>query len=1088
MTLTDEQRRAVRSWGKGDVCVVAGPGSGKTRVLVERVRWLVLERNVAPERILAITFTEKAAQEMQSRLLRPKTSSAEDRARLQDVQVSTIDGFCHRLLRENALEAGVDPGFEILDEREAANLLHESIDRVLERRFARGGAPLNQFLSSFAPQADVTGGGHEVHGAIADLVRSLRSYDHRPSLSKPRLPSADLTAALDSLATALGDDALGGLARRMGGLHEDDTEGLGQTLAAVRKEVKHRQARGRHKDLIKSIRDDLLPQCEAAAVSLHNLPAREWLVGTVSQALRSFAAAKLTAGRMDFQDLLAHGATLLATSRAPRVRYEHVLVDEFQDTNPLQIRLLEHLVEAHDEDQRPVRFVVGDQNQSIYSFRHADQGVFRDYREGVEEAGGEVIHLTSNFRSRPEILDMVGVVLPGDADGGIEAHELTSGYSFPQKVEPSCEVHVSADGGAFAVQLEAAWIAERLHTLRKELRLADRKGPPGAVRAVEWEDIAILVQTHRKCEEIAAELRRWAIPCGTSGGRGLFDAPETVEVAAFLRVLRNPWDEISLAAVLKSAFCGVSDATLLRSKRDGGSLKAILEESSRGGLAGVGGEEARIARFSRVFSECRADRATVPVRHLLSRALSDSGYRGWLAQRPDATRSMHNLDRLLDWIGRRAESGARSLDALCEALDRELEAPLPERQSSRPAGSRHGVDVLTMHGAKGLEYPVVVLASLQTPQKVSSNRVIFSEAHGIGARWKEPFGAPTEDAACRSAKREIRALAKEERDRLLYVAMTRAEEHLLLSQTFRAKPTRSGYSGAVFKRLDIDPKDLPDGEPGVQGVGNLRRWQRYANIGPRPTGPEPGVVTLPTPKLLRPLAPSAQEDFVAAVTSVTEFHDCPRRYFLQRYLGIAPESNAGADAQAQGTSRGRSPTPKAGAAFGDEVHRYLAGELKGPVREDVRRLARRFERHELGRRVERAHRVDREMAFVFAIERFMLRGTIDLLFDEGGQTVLVDYKTDQVPRGAASRAAARHAPQLQLYAAGLARSGRPADTAVVFFLRTGMPVEVDISQSALDRAAGMVTSFFEAQWRQEYPPCRSPHCVQCRQVQPASPA
>ncbi len=1090
MLLSPDQDRAVRSWQRGDICVVAGPGSGKTRVLVERLRWLIVDREVPPESILAITFTEKAAYEMRSRLVGEGQPSRAVREKFEAARVSTIDAFCHRLLKENALQAGIDPGFEVLDDAEARDLLRGAIVQTLDEAFAEGGASLRAFLAAYATTAPRSPKGDPLSliDDLAQLARSVRSYGSEPFLQEPESPRAALAGALRELAAAKQLDRLADIACRT----EEAADGDPGTLAAVLEEAERVmkaeriQKRGKIKSVVARVRD-LLPACKAAAAAAANRAAREWLLRTLRRTLAAFAQAKAAAGRMDFDDILAGAADLLAAADGPTLAFQHVLVDEFQDTNPLQIRLVERLLAAHGS-KPPVRFVVGDINQSIYGFRHSDQNVFREYRQGIEVGGGEVIRLSENFRSRQEVLDAVHRILPGGKASGVERHSLRSGNRFPDKAEPSVEVQILVDGGERTLEQEGLWLAQRLHELKRGLRPASRDGAEVRSRSLEWGDVAILVRTNDRAARIASALRAAGVPCQAGGGQRLFRAPETAELAAFLRILRNPRDEVSLAATLKSPLCGIDDATLLRLKRDRANLSEALTDDEPAALALGADAESRLRRFRGMLSDCRTDRATVPVRFLLARAIATCGYRSYLARREDAPQALANVDRLLEWIGRREMQGTASLDAVSEALDRAIEAGLPSKEVPDGAASRQAVQVLTMHGAKGLEFPVVALASLQSSARGPSQGLLFSPDHGIGARWRRPFeGGPEPDSSYRLTKLDLQRREREEADRLFYVAMTRAEEHLILSSSFRGVAKRLNWCKPVFARLGLHPNEEPGKDADDRSAG-LARF-RHAKAAAEPPRSEQGngAAALGLPEVLLPLAPSAQADYVATVTDVTTFSQCPRRYFLSRYLALERGSQAIPSLE---EPRERESAPRDGmdaAEFGTEVHRHLAGLLDDPPPE-VRRVAACFFRHELGRRAAGAPRVQKEMSFVFAVGEHLLRGTVDLLFEEGGERILVDYKTDRTAPERLAAAARRYAAQLQLYAAGLAKAGKPVDRAAVFYLRPGTPVDIDVGAAALAGARSLVGRFFEAQARHDYPTRPGARCRRCPHYRADCPA
>ena len=1084
MRLTAEQDRAVRSWQRGDVCVVAGPGSGKTRVLVERLRWLIVEREVPAERVLAITFTEKAAHEMRARLVAGSGVTAEEKALFDAAQVSTIDAFCNRLLRENALEAGVDPGFEILDEAEGRDLLLGAIERVLDGAFAGTDEAARAFLRSYAASGSRTAHGEQtvVQNDLAGLIRQIRTYGREPFVRAFEPPTADLSEALRGLSEATGASHLDALAGRLDRVPPGGGEALEAALRDASETMRGMRRSGPGKDLIAAIRDAILPDCLAAGAAAANRDARAWLERTVKRVLEEFGAAKLAAGRLDFDDVLARTAELLGSAHRPELRFEHVLIDEFQDTNPLQVQLVERLLDGHGTN-RPVCFVVGDINQSIYGFRHADQNVFRQYRERLERGGGEVIRLLENFRSRPEVLDAVHRMLPGDAGSGVEAHRLASANRFPTKDGPSVEVRIVTQGGERAFEWEAAWLARRLRALRDGLRIADRQSTGLASRPLEWEDIAILVRTHERAARLAAALRRSGVPCRTGGARRLFQAPETAEMAAFLRVVRNPRDEISLAAVLKSPFCGVDDATLLHLKEDGRNLAAALAGRAERQGSPLGGQAARrLARFRALLETSRADRATLPARVVLSRAVTACGYRDFLAGREEGLEALANLDRLLEWIGRRERQGASGLDEISAALDEAIESGLPASEIREGERSGREVEILTMHAAKGLEFPVVALASLQQDARGPVPGMLFSAEHGIGARWRAPDGPEAvADTAYRLAAADATRREREEADRLLYVAMTRAEEHLLLSASFAGNAQKRHWCRALFDRLGIDARDDAGIEGEARAAGSLSYSYARASEPPQDQGASVDPAAAAGPAVLRPLPAAAQADYSAAVTSVTLFAQCPRKYFLSRYLGL--ETDGGPSLPEDGVPEGGHDRRDGADAstFGSEVHAFLAGEAED-ARPAVRDLAGKFLEHDLGRRSAGADAVEKEMSFVFTVGDSLLRGTIDLLFEEGGERILVDYKTDRVPLRQVRQAAERYASQMQLYAAGLRRSGRPADRAVVFFLRHGAPVDIEIGDDAVAASKALVERFYDAQRRQQYPTVPGPHCRKCPHV------
>jgi len=302
MTPTLSQQRAIEASTRGDVCVVAGPGSGKTTVLVERFRWLASAQGVRPDEIAAITFTEKAAASMLERLV--DRSEPESRRAYQLAQVSTIHAFCARLLREHALEAQLDPAFEVIDAWEAEIQLRRSIAAALDRSYLADRDRVLAFLKNFygsgayADGMELSG----VHKEIGGLYNAMREWGGRPE----------------------GDGNLEG-------------------FSPVQRD------------------------------------GRAWLVETLNQVHQDYRESKRRYGWLDFSDLQQETIDLIESTPSIDFPFQAILVDEYQDTNHLQKRLIELIQERAGEGNCRV-FAVGDVNQAIYGFRHADPSIFREMR------------------------------------------------------------------------------------------------------------------------------------------------------------------------------------------------------------------------------------------------------------------------------------------------------------------------------------------------------------------------------------------------------------------------------------------------------------------------------------------------------------------------------------------------------------------------------------------------------------------------------------------------------------------------------------------------------------------------------------
>jgi ATP-dependent exoDNAse (exonuclease V) beta subunit len=1001
MDLSAEQLAAVERSGQ-DVCVVAGPGSGKTRVLVERFAWLVERQLADPTRILAITFTEKAATMMKRKLVERFAHRQDLRERMERAWVATIDAFCARLLRENAIEAGLTPDFSVLDEGSAKRMQREAAEQALDELFQERPADMRRLLEGLALSTGDDARQVDLAASLLEVHESMRLAGVR------ELPDA-AGAACDVLPEAMSLTAEVGREAAWSHLHDWVREFQSLSTGPVTRQHFEVLARfkanlvGKKKgrEAVKQLKEVVLPRlAEQWILEWHSgLP--ELLREAVTRLDRDYREAKRREAAVDFADLEELALELLESHGELRERiamqFDHVLMDELQDTNRLQWKLLGLI-------RRRNFFAVGDINQSIYGFRHADRTVFEGYRTELREKGLRIDELKENYRSRPEILAAVTRVL-GDC-GGVEPRELIAKRAdvavvVARPVIDGPVVERLVGTGEQAAEAEAELVAARIAEWSR-----DGRG---------WGDFAILVRALHSAEPFEAALSRLGIPFLVSGGRTFLEARETKDLMALLAAMVNPMDEVATAGVLRGPLVGWSDEQLLRA-----------------------GQEGRREEFERLFGRARKLAGFVAPDRLLAMALDECGYPGRLNDRGRA-----NIDKFLNWIRREFRASTRGPRPLAELLE-DLEAMRTARvEAEAPAQqAADAVNIMTIHAAKGLEFPVVFVSALHAGRKNSTPVLLFSADLGLGVKWRNPVtGENQKDATHAALSQRLKQDENAEEDRLLYVAMTRAEDRLVLSYARgkRSSPWRKVAEAGIHAETEAD-----------------RASEIHANL---PHRLEAAAQDL----LLEPPAVTGQHDSSAAVTDVALFAACPRKYYLGRYLGLAPQPTG----------------PGTGAIeLGLEVHKALAGqtgESREPLSREALDLALRFEESELGQRAAQAERAEREFDFLMALEDVVLRGQIDLWFEEGGELTLVDYKTDRDEAGAAE-----YALQLRLYALALERyAGRLPDRAALCFLRSGRVVEVSVSSSDLEDARGAVRALAAAQNALEFPMKIGEHCRRC---------
>ena len=510
---------------------------------------------------------------------------------------------------------------------------------------------------------------------------------------------------------------------------------------------------------------------------------------TLVEILRRFdelyAEEKQKLGVLDFSDLEHFAIRLLEENPAVRDRvqshFRQILMDEYQDTNGQQARLLRLL------RGRGNFYAVGDINQSIFGFRYATPDVFRQHRDAIQAAHQHHVELFENFRSRPEILSVVQALL--DNTEGVEHHELHARRKLPDKAQPSIEVTAAlAPDSDAADRVEAEWIASRILELRATLTIGDDSHP------ADFRDMAVLVRKTSMVPPLAEAFDRFGVQYQVTRQIGFFESREIRDLMHLLRAISNPRDEVSLAVVLRSPLAGLSDEALMRLKGAADNLGASLECANPGISDSLDAE--RWQRFQANFARWRSAAHHIPVDRLLTEAMTDCGYR-WTP----GTAACANIEKLLALARNapRAQSLAEFVHEIQLIRDedaREADAPFDE--------ALNAVRVITAHASKGLEFPIVFIPGMQAGMNKFLPPLTFTTAGGLGAKWRNPAGGKTLGDWFRTQNKiAINRREEHESNRLLYVAMTRAEEHLLLSYALGKKDKPQNWAEPVARVFDM---------------------------------------------------------------------------------------------------------------------------------------------------------------------------------------------------------------------------------------------------------------------------------------------
>ena len=1056
----------------GSAVVQAGAGAGKTHNLVSLcVQLLGRDPPVPPAKLCAVTFTEKAAAELKGRIRARVDALAASDGKWRRIgrdlglaQIGTIHSLCAQILRRHAAAAGVDPRFEVLDEQQSRRLLRGACEttalRALEGALA---VPLQSAARRLCAEMGLRAQGKFASGLADELAGLLQRLGESGTSPLRLLPDAGAAEAGDARARRELERATDGLRAALARSGREAPRAPGPTLQAVApgqlarawRELRscsplRLRAQGPDKEAIVAAREAFEALLDADA-GVRGAALAADLAELAGQASSLHRELKARQGALDFDDLTRLCGELLAGDpralAAERARLGALLVDEFQDTSRAQIAIFERLA-----GECPA-LVVGDRKQSIYEFRGADVAGAQQYADRLLAQGAERFVLGESRRSRPSLVRFANLLFgralapAGEAfDTPFSADDALTAFR-PQGPEGPCAELLDVPGSG--VEAEAEMVARRLAALLAPgapHRVFDREE---RARPVRGGDVAVLLRRFTNLEAFRRALLRHRIPHLVYKGRGFHAAREVSDLVALLGAAVDPDDRLALAAVLRAPFGPLSDdALVLLAER-----RWALEED-----AGLLPDDAEaLHRVRSLLRTLRGEADRLGPASLLEAALSETDYVAGCAAGLYGEQAAANVDKLLS-LAREAELRGEGVRGFLAGLRElageeapEAEAPVVEERDP------HAVRLLTVHAAKGLEFPVVFVPECAAPSfNAGPERVLLEADLGLvvkarGADGKRRWG-PQGKAV--SARRRARELAQSRR--LFYVAVTRARDLLVLS-------------GRAAKKEESWRQWLDQAAPEAVERGLLRIVQdpgsppAFAGSGPAadPAALEalaeavhPDVARLAAPP------PPAQAVISAPVTQLADASLCARRYQLLHELRLEerpdPEhplpdplgAEPGGPATALGTLAHRllelATLRLDAAARRRELERILRLEGEEPASHtEVLDAACAFLDSPLARRMAAAPpgRLHRELPFALRLSRpgapeLLLRGQIDaLLLDE--QVTVVDYKLSQ------ARDTGRYAAQLDAYALAarelVGDSPLPLRTGIVFLRTPGAP-------------------------------------------------
>jgi len=1110
---TREQREAIGIRGR-DALLEAGAGTGKTGVLVDRYCDLVSADGLSPDSILAFTFTDKAAAQLRERareeLRRRVPADPEDAARLAELVsgfggawITTIHSFCRRLLAAHPVAAGIDPRFRVLDASESSRAARAAFDGALE-----------DFLAGGDHEREATVAAYRIDGLremVVDAYDELRSGGQDES-QLPDAPEGDLVGAMAELeaaaAAALG--APGGSSAQRGKIERAlelcTQQGKGPPSLDELAPLDFGKPKGPRGECAKALRAATARAAEAGEGGLVYEHVKELL----RLFHRRFEAEKTARSGLDFEDLQLLAVRLLTESEVGelyRERFSQLMVDEFQDTNRLQLRLIEALRGPSTEV-----FLVGDEFQSIYGFRHADLDVFRGQRDRFTSSDrARVLPLSGNFRSRPEVVAAANAIgssmlrgfrpltvgsAPGDDEprGGRPAVELLltgpKGWDGEGiELQPAVDDRTPKECVA-----EARFLAARL----RELTSA----------GIPCGDIVVLLRAFTHVDAFEEALVRAGLRPYVVGGRGYWSQQQVEDVRCLLSVIANPLDDEPLLGALASPACGVLPDTLWILRRAAGSGSQLWPAVERA----VGAWEAQLSEpdwleqipqedlrrlelFHSRVSTLRAEGPRVSLEELIERAVADTGYDLAILLRGPGELRLANVRKLMRMAREFEANEGRDLRGFLDFVSFRT-AEDDEPVAATEAEDHDGVRVMTIHNAKGLEFPVVAVGGLGRNLRPGGRGPDLNLGRGTGGEARvgmrlARLGARSINLYEREAlEEEAAALDSDEELRLFYVAATRARERLLLSGvTAPSRPPELKPTTPVTERLlrtfgveDTEHDSmlslpaappspdlgvsLPDAEVSVRV--NLASPERAAELA-RSAAEGPGAAEVggALPPIVEPGSPVTPRRPLS-YSALENYRRCGYRFYMERVLGLQPTRIGGG--AAVGHDEGR--------AFGSAVHlllewsstrrwieppvtlarRVLEAQGLDPKGDGERALAlvRGWIESPLRGELGGADvRLRSEVPFLVDLGGAVLRGKLDLLAEPlDDPPTVVDYKTDRLDGSAPAELASRYGTQRDLYALAAAQATGAERVRViyVFLERPDQPVVEELDATAITAA------------------------------------
>ncbi len=1072
------------------------------------------------DRLCAITFTVKAAGEMSDRVREKLTEKIDElsaeapiegssanlseddpqwsekskllahlvrqRQTLKSAYISTIHSFCARLLWENPVAAGVDPAFVVMDETDAKSVMERAIHKVILDKLRAGAGDVKKLVADygFSSKGRVEG----LKNYILRMIPLIRAANiklagleriHVREISALKQKQKGARMKLKNLALKLLEFGKASREKKFADALSESPKIIedGSTLDPVtagkflkmaeelRKGVQKRKSviSGKEKGEEAYLAADLAEAVCGHDMEIALLKNSSAMTRLIKEIQNRYEIEKLGAGALDYDDLEEKTRDLLKKSprtlNAYRKRFYRALIDEFQDTNMLQMEIVTLLAPPGEGRL----FIVGDSKQSIYGFRGADINVFEKVGAQIVENGGDQFSLTKSRRSTPALVDFTNRYFETLMRGGKE-EEKGRQLRFNIDTDRLKPVRPDENGG-FAVTrigtggeeegidksrlVEAGDIADYIKwaVSSGEALVGDSKS--GGARPVKFGDIAILLRTFTSHEVYESALRRSGSPYQVVKGRGFYDSQEIKDISNLLSFLDYSSDALAYVSVLRSPLAGLSDSALLTlcvgDKGDRLDPVKFIRPGEPLPLFDLKEDAQRFETFRDRLSQWKAARDRMTISELIETIISQTGYGAVMTSRFNGEQYLGNIFKLIELARTFEMDGSRGLKNFIVRLKAMIAREPGEAKADISGGDEDVVRIMTTHQSKGLEFPVVIIADIASSIRSQAGKITFHPEGGLGLQHYDlASGKWYAGPIFRNGAERAKSEQTQELKRLLYVAMTRARDRLVLSGAAKRKGVWQNWIDETIEEAGLSDKVAIFQKPAVPDISSSTPGAPplvdRLLAGYRPDAAVPGK-----PAALSPGIPSMQ----ISVTSLASFSLCPRLYYYRHVMEAPMIDHAKAFSFPDDDERSRRET-------GIRVHEVLEqtqiGEgapenaLKDAVNEKfldfsrgtksavLKNLATAFGKPPLSAlRLAPPGAIMREVSLVHKIVEkemeLIIHGAADIIWFDGNEWNMVDYKYSARPvdeRG--------YLFQLKLYAHAMMTAHRmkSLNTAVVY--------------------------------------------------------